>query len=59
MTTAGFVELTEEYLARSNKHKFGLCFECEAPLDDKADFRFIYQPTRILCNACFDSYGLE
>jgi hypothetical protein len=49
------VKLThEERMVKSDQHKFGLCSDCDAGLDDRADFVVGKHATytRLLCNDC-------
>jgi hypothetical protein len=52
------IKLTQDQRdAKNDQHKFGLCCDCDAGLDDRADFvlrkHFI---TRLLCNDCSEYY---
>jgi hypothetical protein len=49
----------EERKQKSVQHKFGLCFDCDAGLDDRADFIVGKNATytRLLCNDCSAYYA--
>jgi hypothetical protein len=52
------IKLTQDQRdAKSEQHKFGLCCDCDAGLDDRADFvlrkHFI---SRLVCNDCSEYY---
>jgi len=54
------VKLThEERMVKSDQHKFGLCSDCDAGLDDRADFVVGKHATytRLLCNDCSAYYA--
>ena len=52
------IKLTQDQRdAKSEQHKFGLCCDCDAGLDDRADFvlrKHFF--TRLLCNDCSAYY---
>lgn len=49
----------DERNAKSDQHKFGLCCDCDAGLDDRADFIIGNHATytRLLCNDCSAYYA--
>ena len=49
----------EERNVKSDQHKFGLCCDCDAGLDDRADFIIGNHATytRLLCNDCSAYYA--
>ena len=55
--TPGIKLTHEECIAKNDQHKFGLCCDCDAGLDDRADFvlrKHFF--TRLLCNDCSAYY---
>ena len=48
--TPGFKLTEEERAKKHDQHKFGLCCDCDAGLDDRADF--ICDVSGLMCNAC-------
>jgi len=57
VVTPGFKLTEEERAKKSDQHKFGLCCDCDAGLDDRADFICDYQSNggmRLICSACSD-----
>ena len=53
------IKLTQDQRdAKNDQHKFGLCCDCDAGLDDRADFvlrKHFF--TRLLCNDCSAYYA--
>jgi hypothetical protein len=49
----------EERNRKSDQHQFGLCCDCDAGLDDRADFIIGNHATytRLLCNDCSAYYA--
>jgi hypothetical protein len=57
--TPGFKLTQQERSNKHDNHKFGLCFDCDSGLDDRADFICTILPNggmRLICNACNDYY---
>ena len=55
--TPGIKLTHEERCVKNDQHKFGLCCDCDAGLDDRADFvlrKHFF--TRLLCNDCSAYY---
>ena len=52
--TPGFKLTEDERSKKHNMHKFGLCCDCDAGLDDRADF--ICERNGLMCNACSEYY---
>ena len=53
------IKLTQDQRdVKSDQHKFGLCCDCDAGLDDRADFIIGKHAThtRLLCNDCSAYY---
>jgi hypothetical protein len=57
--TPGFKLTQDERAKKSDQHKFGLCCDCDAGLDDRADFICDNRSNggfALMCNACNDYY---
>ena len=55
----GFRLTAEERDKKSDQYQFGLCCDCDAGLDDRADF-IVCDPAEgdcvLMCNACHEYY---
>ena len=58
----GFLLTKEERKQKFDLHKYGLCCQCDAGLDDRADFVVcdddgdLQNDMMLMCNACDDYY---